>query len=116
MHARHDSREISRPGREAFLARFEREVDPDGRLPEAEHRRRVELAKRAHFTRMATRSAEVRRARARGGRRGEALVGFAGAAGGGGGAVALDHLTGAPAGQAHGVAFGRRSATTRGGP
>ena len=30
MHAQHDSGETSRRGREAFLARFERQVDPDG--------------------------------------------------------------------------------------
>lgn len=64
MHAQHDSRETSRSGREAFMARFERDVDPDGTLPECERRRRAELAKRAHFTRLAIRSAEVRRARA----------------------------------------------------
>lgn len=29
MYAKNDSRETSRPGREAFLARFEREVDPE---------------------------------------------------------------------------------------
>ena len=32
MHARHDARRTSANGRAAFLARFEREVDPDGRL------------------------------------------------------------------------------------
>lgn len=64
MHAQHDSRVTSRKGREAFLARFEREVDPEGVLPERERCRRAELAKRAHFTRLAIRSAEVRRARA----------------------------------------------------
>jgi hypothetical protein len=28
LHATHDSRETSRPGREAILASFERQVDP----------------------------------------------------------------------------------------
>jgi hypothetical protein len=66
MHATHDSREITKPARDAFLARFEREVDPDGKLPEAERRRRAEQAKRAYFTRLAFQSAKARRARAGG--------------------------------------------------
>jgi hypothetical protein len=63
MHAQHDSEKVSRPGRQAFLARFEREVDPDGVLPEAERHRRAEHAKRAHMTPLALRSAQTRRAR-----------------------------------------------------
>lgn len=39
--------------RSAFMARFDREVDPDGRLDPAERHRRAEAAKRAHFQRMA---------------------------------------------------------------
>lgn len=61
MHAQHDSRETSRRGREAFIARFEREVDPQRALSPAERARRAESAKRAHFTRLALRSAQVRR-------------------------------------------------------
>jgi hypothetical protein len=60
MHAQHDSRETTRRGREAFLARFERQVDPGGVLSPAERARRAESAKRAHFTRLAIRSAEAR--------------------------------------------------------
>jgi len=63
MHAKHDSRETSRPGREAFLARFEREVDPDGELEPEERARRALAARRAYFTRLAARSAAARRAR-----------------------------------------------------
>jgi hypothetical protein len=66
MHAQHDSEKVSRPGREAFLARFEREVDPNGVLPDVERRRRAEHAKRAHMTRLALRSAQARRARGTG--------------------------------------------------
>jgi hypothetical protein len=66
MHARHDSEKVSRPGREAFLARFEREVDPDDVLPQAERHRRAEHAKRAHMTKLALRSAQVRRTRGTG--------------------------------------------------
>ena len=55
MHATHDSREVSRPGRAAFMARFEREVDPDGILSADERARRSEHAKRAYFARLAMR-------------------------------------------------------------
>lgn len=43
LHARHDSRELTRPARQAFLAKFDREVDPDAVLPEAERLRRADL-------------------------------------------------------------------------
>lgn len=49
------------PGRAAFLDRFEKQVDPDGVLPPAERARRAEHAKRAHFQRLALRSAQSRR-------------------------------------------------------
>ena len=39
----------TRPAREAFLKSFEREVDPDGKLPPEERRRRAEHALRAHM-------------------------------------------------------------------
>ena len=60
-HSRHDSRELTAAGRKAFLDRFEREVDPEGTLPESERKRRAELAKRAHMTRLAYASARARR-------------------------------------------------------
>jgi hypothetical protein len=63
MHALHDARDTTRAARAAFLARFEHEVDPDGRLPEAERRRRAEAAKKAYFNRLALKSARVRRER-----------------------------------------------------
>ena len=53
--------------RAAFLARFEREVDPDGRLSPEERCRRAEHARRAYFTRLALASAKARRARRQGG-------------------------------------------------
>jgi hypothetical protein len=43
----------TRPAREAFLKRFEREVDPDGELSPDERRRRAEHAKRAYMLRLA---------------------------------------------------------------
>lgn len=63
MHARHDSRQTSAAGRQAFDERFEREVDPDGTLPVAERRRRAEHARREHMTRLALASARARRQR-----------------------------------------------------
>ena len=44
-----------------FLARFEREVDPDGTLDPAERALRAESAMRAHMTELAIRSAATRR-------------------------------------------------------
>lgn len=61
LHSRYDTKVISKPGRDAFLARFEREVDPDGILPEAERKRRADYALKAHMTRLALRSAQARR-------------------------------------------------------
>lgn len=53
--------------RTAFLDRFEREVDPEGILPEAERARRAESAKKAYFASLALKSAQARRKRAGGG-------------------------------------------------
>jgi hypothetical protein len=63
MHARHDSRAVTAKARQAFLDRFEHQVDPDGVLPVTERRRRAEHAKREHMLRLALRSAQVRRRR-----------------------------------------------------
>jgi hypothetical protein len=61
--ARHDTRDTTRAARSAFLARFEREVDPDAKLSPTERARRADAARRAYFaslrlrrTRTATRS------------------------------------------------------------
>jgi hypothetical protein len=43
-----------------LVARFEREVDPDGVLPPAERARRVESARKAHMQRLALLSAKAR--------------------------------------------------------
>jgi hypothetical protein len=45
----------------AFLARFEKQVDPEGKLSVAERQRRAEAAMKAHMTRLALRSAQVRK-------------------------------------------------------
>jgi hypothetical protein len=60
-HSRHDVRETTRAARAAFLARFERVVDPDGVLTEAERLRRAESARKAHFARLAWKSARARK-------------------------------------------------------
>ena len=51
------------PARAAFLARFEREVDPDGVLDPRERARRAEHARKAYFLRLALASAHARRTR-----------------------------------------------------
>ncbi len=63
LHATHDPRETSAAGRAAFLASFERLVDPDGALPPAERARRAAHARSAHFARLAYLSARARRTR-----------------------------------------------------
>jgi hypothetical protein len=66
MHAAHSSEETTRAGREAFLGRFEREVDPSGQLDPAERRRRAGHARQAYFVRLSLLSTKARRARAGG--------------------------------------------------
>ena len=53
----------TRPARDAFINRFEKEVDPDGTLPPEERRQRAEHAKRAYMLQLAKRSAAARKAR-----------------------------------------------------
>jgi len=52
-HSRTDGLEATQAARDAFLARFERQVDPGNELDPAERVRRAEAAKRAHFQSMA---------------------------------------------------------------
>ena len=63
MHARHDPRETTTAARAAFLARFEAEVDPEGRLHPEERARRAEQAHRAYFARLALAATKARRAK-----------------------------------------------------
>lgn len=51
----------TRPAREKFLQRFEREVDPDGTLPPDERYRRAEHAKRAYMLQLAKRAVAARK-------------------------------------------------------
>ncbi len=62
LHSKYDSREITAPARAAFAKKFEDEVDPQRLLPEAERQRRADQARKAHYTRMAYKSAQSRRA------------------------------------------------------
>jgi len=49
------------PARQAFLGRFEREVDPGGQLDPEERARRAEHARKAYFTGLALKSSKARR-------------------------------------------------------
>jgi hypothetical protein len=49
--------------RRAMLDKFERQVDPDGKLSPAERAKRAEHARKAHFKRLALKSAQARRRR-----------------------------------------------------
>jgi hypothetical protein len=55
----------TRKARDAFEKRFENQVDPDRTLPPDERARRAEHAKKAHFLRMAYKSAQARKAGSR---------------------------------------------------
>jgi len=61
LHAQHSGVETTAAARSAFLRRFEAQVDPDGVLEPAERAHRAEHARKAHFTKMALRSAQARR-------------------------------------------------------
>jgi hypothetical protein len=64
LHATHDPRETTKKARAAFDARFLREVDPEGVLPEEERHRRAQYARKAYFAQLARRRAAARRRRA----------------------------------------------------
>jgi hypothetical protein len=49
------------PGRKAFMDRFEREVDPEGKLSPQERAKRAEHARKAYFLKLALKSAQARR-------------------------------------------------------
>jgi hypothetical protein len=51
----------TRQAREGFYAKFEREVDPGGKLTPQERVKRVEWAMKAHMQRMALKSAKAHR-------------------------------------------------------
>lgn len=55
-----DRQAATAPARKGFMARFDREVDPNGELSDDERARRAELAMRAHMSRLALASAKRR--------------------------------------------------------
>ena len=57
LHATHDPKETTKAARAAFLARFERQVDPDGTLPVEQRQQRAEAALKAHMAQLARMSA-----------------------------------------------------------
>ena len=65
LHASRDSAVVTAPARAAFARRFEREVDPDGVLPEAERLKRAAFARRAFMLKLALKSSRVRASRKR---------------------------------------------------
>ncbi len=63
LHSFRDGREVTRPARAAFLARFTELVDPTGELRRtdpSETERRTQMAIRAHFQAMAAQSVKAR--------------------------------------------------------
>lgn len=52
--------------RRAMLDKFEKQVDPDGVLAPAERAKRAQNARKAHYKRLALKSAQVRRQRSGG--------------------------------------------------
>ena len=63
-HSRHDPKERTQAARDKFDERFLNEVDPERVLTEAERLRRADHARKAYFTKLALRSAQVRRSKA----------------------------------------------------
>jgi hypothetical protein len=63
LHAQNDPRETTANARAAFLARFDREVDPEGLLEPDERRRRAEQARRAYFARLSLAAVKARQAK-----------------------------------------------------
>lgn len=61
LHAKYDSRDLTRNARLAFFESFEKKVDPYDELDPRERRRRADQLMSAHFTNMARKSVEARR-------------------------------------------------------
>lgn len=57
-----DRQAATKPARVGYMARWEREVDPDGVLPIDERAKRASLALKAHMTGLALRSSKSRSA------------------------------------------------------
>lgn len=61
--SRESGADQAKRGQEGLLARFERDVDPDGVLDPVERRRRAESARKAHMSRLALKSSRARTAK-----------------------------------------------------
>lgn len=61
MHMKHPGKERAAKIQATLRKRFEHEVDPGRLLDEAERDRRVEIARKAHYSRLAYLSARARR-------------------------------------------------------
>ena len=63
LHAKHDPRVTTAPGRKAAAEKLNErllaEIDPHNELPEAERTRRLEHARKAHFSRLALKRART---------------------------------------------------------
>lgn len=59
-----DRSAATQAARDGMTRRFERDVDPDGVLAPDELARRVDSARKAHYQRLALKSAQSRRAKA----------------------------------------------------
>jgi hypothetical protein len=64
LHAKYDSRQLSAPGRAAFMNKFEQGADPNGVLSPEERARRAQHLRKLYFARLALRSADARRKKA----------------------------------------------------
>lgn len=60
QHAKYPVEETTSAGREAFLGRFEREVDPLGQLDPIERQRRANHALKSYMFKLALASAKAR--------------------------------------------------------
>ncbi len=63
MHSRHDSRDTTAPARHAFLARFEREIDPEVACPHPNAFAGLKRHGRPTSARLALRPVKARRSR-----------------------------------------------------
>lgn len=63
VHSRYDSHQLTEPARLAFWSKFLEQVDPKHELPIEERERRAEMARKAHFARLAYLSSVARRRR-----------------------------------------------------
>jgi len=59
--SRYSGAEGTKEARKAFMDRFDKLVDPEGKLPVEERTRRAEAARKAHMNELARRSAQARR-------------------------------------------------------